>query len=310
MSAPLHDAELSAMVREAVAELPATLGATAPRAARKVDEWMRGLSRTGEPADYFLNRERYPMLLLPWWAARQLGVTDRAFLRDVTASTVSGYYFIRLVDDITDGHATTEPELLPAAAYFHSRFQGAYQAHPALGAPFHDYLQRHWWAGIEAAVRERESPHLTEAGFGAIAMGKLSGAKIPIAAVCHRAGRADALPAWEEACDLMALAEQMLDDVFDWRDDADAERTTFFLSEGHRRRRPDEELLAWVAREGFTWGTDWARDRVTQLAACGRRMGVPELSAYADAREAFVSEHRAALAPGLAALTLLADSMR
>ena len=310
MSAPLYDAELSALVREAVAELPATLARRAPHSAREVDAWMRTLSPTGDPAEYFLNRERYPMLLLPWWAARQLGVTDRAFLRDITLSTVSGYYFIRLVDNITDGHATTEPQLLPAAGYFHSRFQGAYRPHFPEHAPFWEDFERHWWAGIEAATTERMTRTVTEPCFRAIANNKLTAAKIPIAAVCYRAGRPDALAAWEEVCDLMSLAEQMLDDVFDWRDDAEAQRTSFFLSEAERRRRPGEELLVWVAREGFAWGTEHVRGSVAQVAACGRRMLVPELSAYASSREAFIAEHHAYLAPGLADITRFADAMR
>ncbi len=88
--------------------------------------WMRSLS-TAEPADYFTHPEAFPMLLLPWWMEESIsGSADPAFQSEIAYSSVCGYYFVRLLDDLMDGDNPPPAPVLPAMIVLHTEFQQTY----------------------------------------------------------------------------------------------------------------------------------------------------------------------------------------
>src|SRR5690242_8264139 len=106
--------------------LEAELRARAPRLAEHVTAWLRHLF-IDDPARAWIRSRAFPVLQLPRWLAASLAAdSDTRFHADLDYSSINGYYLIRLIDNVMDGDGTVETRLLPAAAFFHSRFQGVY----------------------------------------------------------------------------------------------------------------------------------------------------------------------------------------
>src|SRR5690348_3037394 len=101
------DEEVRQLVIHACARIENELVLSAPFLGELVCGWMSALSPTGKAADYFLQPGSFPLLYLPCWAARSFTVEPyAAFLSDVVYSTINGYYYIRLLDNLMDNHAT------------------------------------------------------------------------------------------------------------------------------------------------------------------------------------------------------------
>ena len=245
----------------------------------------------------------FPSLLLPWWLGKTLEKKpDLRFHSDLVYSTVNGYYYVRLVDNVMDGHAADERELLPAAAFFHSRFQGVYQVYFAPDHAFWKFFTSAWLRSNESVIREVHFDRMDRETFGAVAAKKVCAAQIPLAAVCYRSERPDRLCPWVEFCDLLAHVMQMMDDVFDWHGDASRNITTYFLSQASERKRPEESVAAWVIREGFDWGLATVDGWLSELVGRSRDLGSSELRRYLVKRRTLLREDRRALLEGRRAL--------
>jgi hypothetical protein len=226
-------------------------------------------------------------------------------LADVTRSTISGYYAIRLIDNVMDGEATVEPELLPALNFFHSQFQAAYQPHFAAEHPFWAQFEQFWLGSADVSLRENQLSALDETQFWQLSAQKVSAAKIPVAAVCHRRGRLDAFAPWAALIDRLGGWHQLHNDLFDWQRDAQRGGVTWFLSEAVRRKHPSEPLAGWVAREGFFWGIDTLRQWMAQLQAQAEPLASPPLAGWLRRRETMLAEAVARVTPGLALIARL-----
>ncbi|MBL8057879.1 MAG: hypothetical protein JNK29_14340 [Anaerolineales bacterium] len=311
MSLPFADPALDDLLRGALRRLEAELAAQTPFLAGRVAAWLRALAAGAAPEAYFLNPIGFPLLRLPWWLAEALAARDPEFQADLVFSSVNGYYFIRLLDNVMDGHAAAgERELLPAAALFHTGFQAPYQRWFPAGHPFWTDFQREWFGAAEAAARDASLPEVDAAAFQQWAARKVSAAKIPLAAVAHHAGRPEQLAAWAGFVDAYGAWHQMWNDVFDWSKDLRLGTRTYFLTEAGRRRQPDETPAAWVARTGFAWGVAELEAGLARARGLAEALGSPALLAYLDARGAMLRQSRAALAPGLEALAKLAVAMK
>lgn len=296
----MADPHLSALVAAASRRLQAELEAQAPFMAQHVGAWMRDLSGTDEPADYFLHPVAFPMLSLPWWAEASLGGhPNQEFQADLIYSTINGYYHIRMVDNVMDGDATVEPLLLPALGFFHLRFHGAYQRHFVYPHPFWALFEQIWTNSAEATIHDRHLQALTLEQFETITAQKLCAAAIPVAAVCHRYGRADLIGPWSTLIDRLGRWHQLWNDLFTWRRDVAGGVATYFLAECDRRRQPDEPVGAWIVREGFAWGISVLEDWMAELQASAASLDSPALSAYLDHRIAMVRQQYVAASAGL-----------
>jgi hypothetical protein len=228
----------------------------------------------------------YPMLLLPWWLGGVLD-SDRGnrLQKDIAYSTVSGYYFIRLLDNLMDHEDTTEIKILPVVALFHSEFQRVYHCYFDVSHPFWPEFDRHWYGSVEAATVDAVLEDVDRDRFNSIAAAKTCAAKIPVTAVALFYNRGDLVEPWCGLCDELGRFQQMFDDVSDWQvDQIRNDRATFFLCEGWRCKRQDESLLEWVVREGFDWAAAELGTHMSAIETRARDLKSDDMGSYVAER--------------------------
>jgi hypothetical protein len=129
---------------------------------------------------------------------------------------------------------------------------------------------------------------------------------IPLRALTLGVGASERFHQWEPVVLELARIEQLIDDVVDWQQDAEAGQPNRLVAEAARRAEPGEAPAAWVIRAGYRWGLDTARMRLDRLEPLAVGLGsVPLLGFFAARREAVASLERATAA-GLAQLASLA----
>ncbi|MEO8678881.1 MAG: hypothetical protein ABI665_07535 [Vicinamibacterales bacterium] len=231
--------------------------------------------------------EAFPSLALPHWmtpSAARPG--DSEFLADVAYSTFSGYYAIRLIDNLTDRDGPAElPALLPTAGYFHWRFLQPYLKHFPHGHDFWPEFHRVWSDQANATVEDALEPEITEDTFYQVSSRKFGASKVPLAAVAFRHGMPTHLQAWYEFVDVLGAFVQFMNDFLDWRHDDEHEINTFLQSESRRRRAPGETHAEWFGREGCSWGTDRLRLEMRKVSELGRRLSNDDASRWIAVRE-------------------------
>jgi hypothetical protein len=271
---------------------------------------MRGLWRTGNAADYFLQPDRFPVLKLPWWFERAIRrEPDASFQSELVYSSVNGYYFIRLADDTMDHPSSAETSLLPALAFFHAEFQSVYHSWFPIVHPFWSTFRTHWFGAADAAAQDAALEDVDGTRFVEVSSRKISAAKIPLAAVAHRCKAIDRLAPWSDFCDGLGRFEQFMDDLFDWHDDLARGASTLFLAEGRRRAVPGESFAAWFVREGFEWGVETLQEWVIELRGASAGLGSRDVEEHIASREARLLQRRDQLRPGLRSLGILAAGM-
>ena len=318
-----YEPALRELVVRAFARMDDRLEAAAPTLAGHVQAWRGTLSGTAPPVAYFLHERAFPMLLLPWWieagirdggpggSAGRSGPDspDPAFHADVVYSTLTGYYFVRMIDDLMDRERPPAGEVLPALIFFHTEFQGAYRGHFPDGHPFWATFEAASYASAEAASRDAGLVDIDRERFERISARKISGGKVPIAAVCHRYRRADQLGRWFGFVDLLGCWHQMLNDMLDWNRDLEGGRRTYFLSEASRQS-PTLSTAEWVVSSGLAWGYAELEDRMAELLRAARALDCPPLVAYLEGRRATVAREWQAMTSSLEAITKLARVLR
>jgi hypothetical protein len=278
----------------------------APYLASQVTPWLTQLSGTAHPEDYFKHPDAFPALLLPRWLERAVADTpDHALQSDLVYSTLNGYYYIRLIDNLMDGNATVELKLLPALGFFHTRFQIAYQPYFAANHNFWHLFTRVWFHSADVTSQDANLYDLDAVQFEQVAARKTCAAKIPLAAVAYRYDRPDLIEPWSHFVDRFGAWHQLFNDLFDWHRDAVQPACTYFLSEAERRREPEEPVAAWVAREGFAWAIDKLRAWLAGLKGLATPLQSPDLLTYLDLREKRLNERQKAVEGGLKDLARL-----
>jgi hypothetical protein len=307
----MYDQSVSHMITQAVDRLQSDMEQRVPVAGKYAFQWIQTLSGSDKPEDYFKHPAAFPILLLPWWAETSLGrMPDAPFQADLVYSTMNGYYYIRLIDNLMDDHATTELRFLPILGFFHTNFQRTYHRHFPYDHPFWDFFTQIWFQSGETAIQDAELMEINECQFKQTAAQKSCAAKIPLAAVCYRYDRPDLLQPWSEFVDLFSCWHQMFNDLFDWHRDDQRQNLTFFLSEAARRRDKDEPVAAWVAREGFTWAIDKMEAWMSALHPLAHNLNSPELTTYLNLRQATLLEQKEAVMPGLQVLAKIVAASR
>ena len=308
LSGSLYDPVLSSLIHEALLRCRADMAQNAPFLAERVSEWWNRLSQNHGPEASFKHPGSFPMLLLPWYLARSLRAEpEREFELDVIRSTVNGYYYIRLIDNVMDREATLELQILPAAGFFHLRFAEAYRMYFEHGHPFWTSFDAAFSEAVDATVRDAFLTRIDEAAFREISGRKFAAARIPIAAVCHRYGRPDLLPRWELFLTGLGRWCQMRNDLFDWEKDDRLQHRTYLLSEAELRRTPEEPLVFWLAREGFDWGIETLLQWMSELRACAENLECPQVLAYLRFREEYLERQAEEAREGLRFLARLLE---
>jgi hypothetical protein len=302
----MYDPQLSRIIAKAISRLHTEMTQVAPFMAQHVSQWMENLSGTAQPEDYFKHPLAFPSLLLPWWVEKTFRQSpDLSLQSDLAYSTINGYYYIRLIDNIMDGHATVELKLLPALGFFHTQFQAAYQPYFKHDHPFWDFFTTVWFHSGEAAIKDASLTDIDEAQFEQVAAQKVCAAKIPLAAVCYRHERRDLIEPWARFVDLFGYWHQLFNDLFDWHKDYTRQTQTYFLSEAGRQRHVGEPVAGWVAREGFEWAIEKLQTRMSTLKRLAGDLQSPDLTAYLDTREAMLLKQKGEVAEGLQSIAKL-----
>jgi hypothetical protein len=295
-----------------MARLRAEMDEAAPFMAPKVAAWMAdaGQARV-ESAERFKHPDSYPMLLLPWWLESGLRpAPDLAFQADLVYSTLNGYLFIRMIDNVMDGHATVEPGLLPALGFFHTEFQAPYQRYFPHGHRFWAFFRQVWFASADVTVRDAALAEIDRETFVEVAARKTCAVQIPLAAVGYHLARPDLIGPWSRFAELFGCWHQMLNDLFDWRRDMAHGTQTYFLCEAGRRQAPGESVAGWVVREGFDWGLEILHAWMAELEVLAGSLGRPALAAYLDSRNTMLRERTRQIGAGLQNMRALAAALR
>jgi hypothetical protein len=297
--------------RGSIARMRRRLRSTAPTLAEHVDEWTRSLAGGPRAEDYFLHQQAFPMLLLPWWLEETIrGTPASAFQRELAYSTICGYYFVRLIDDLMDeGHGPAS-EVLPALIFFHTEFQRTYQRYFAGAHPFWTAFVEVSYAAAETASRDASLAVINHRAFLETSARKIAGAKIPIAAICHHYGRPDLLEPWGALVDKLGRWHQMLNDIRGWQRDLRRGRATYFLSEAALRSDPAQSLTEWVVGDGLTWSGAELEAWMDELQAAAGELRSPPLADYLEQRRGALASELDDLRHSAVSVARLAAALR
>ena len=307
----MYDPQLSDLVTAAVARLQTEMAQAAPVMAHHVARWMQYLSGTARPENYFKHPQAFPSLLLPWWLEKTIcDSPDLPFQADLAYSTINGYYAIRLIDNLMDGHATVELKLLPALSFFQTQFQAVYRPYFAADQPFWDSFNTIWFHSAEATLQDATLTDLDARQFEQVSAQKVCAAKIPLAAACYRHSRPDLIEPWSHLVDLLGCWHQLLNDLFGWHRDYACQTRTYFLAEAERRREADEPVAGWVAREGFGWAIGKSYGWMSALKVLADDLHSPELIAYLETRETMLHRQTQEVTAGLETISKIVAGSR
>jgi len=282
----MYPSQFPQIIQDVVSTLMADFEQSAPFMAQQAIPWMHELSGSATPADYFLHPQAFPSLLLPWWCEATYHPTlDLTLQRTLAYSTINGYYYIRLIDDLMDGDTVAEVNLLPTLNFFHTKFLVAYQQYFPATHPFWPAFQQIWYQSGSVSMQDAQLTDLTLLQFKQIAAQKICAAKIPLLAVCYHYQQTEAMETWLTLVDRLGCWHQMLNDLFDWHKDLHHGNSTFFLAEGARCKSEDESLAMWVINSGFEWGVELLNEWLIELQALAKQLNQPELISYLQTRE-------------------------
>lgn len=262
---------LDIVVADAVDALFAEAVARMPKVGPDLVEWCRALAGGASPDRYFLHAKAFPAVHLGDWALEATGGADSALRRDIVRSTVAGYYFVRMVDDVTDDGCSSATRLLPTAGFLHHAFERPYRSWFPHDHPFWSGFADLWARSSEASAVDLSLDAIDETRFVEISAKKVIGALIPVSAVFHARGAADVPAQWTALVELIARYHQLSNDLAGWQADLAAGRNTWFLSRG--RVSNAVTILDWWIDEGLAWAQEqrsaWLRELATQAASSG-----------------------------------------
>ncbi|MBA3531102.1 MAG: hypothetical protein H0T73_04180 [Ardenticatenales bacterium] len=303
----MYSEPLSRILSASMRRLEGEIAQRTPLMAEPVQRWMHSLAGSTHPENYFKHPVAFPMLLLPWWLEESLSPThDERLQGDIIYSTLNGYYYIRLIDNVMDGDSSTDLSLLPAAGFFHTEFQSAYYPYFAADHPFWPYFREVWACSAESAMWDAREAVIDESHFVRVAARKVCAGKIPLAAVCYHYGRPDLIEPCAAFVDRLGCWHQMWNDLFDWNKDLTHQNQSFFLAEAERRRRAEESVAAWVVREGFEWGCTTLQRWMSELQQMALTQKSAPLEHYLQQRAAMIADQQTRVKEGFQRLAKLA----
>jgi hypothetical protein len=270
--------------------------------------WIKSLSGTESPADYFKHPLAFPMLLLPLWMEQTIhSEPDLDFQADLIYSSINGYYFIRMIDNVMDDHSTVEKKLLPLLGFFHLHFHAVYHAYFSCQHPFWPVFRKISMQSAESTLRDATMTDIDLQQFMAVAGRKVSGGEIPLAAVSFHYACPHVYEQWQVFYHRLGCWHQMYNDVFGWVKDWRNQTPSYFLSEGQRRKAPEQSIAAWVIREGFVWGIGTLETWLGELQRLAEKLRSDELVAYLQYRQQLMEEQSPRLARAIESLDRLLD---
>ncbi len=278
---------LERAITSAVHRLEQTLDQHLPLSKSFLKDWLKYLSGTKDAADYYRHMPISPMFWFPWFLEKSFTKTPIPALQaDLVESTVNGYYYIRLIDNLTDHHATVELELLPALGIFHTQFQQPYQKYFDHAHPFWEFFRATWFHSADVTIMDTKSVQPDQKQFIERAAQKICAIKIPLAAVAYVYDRPEDIQPWSQLVDDFGRWHQMNSDLFHWHEDLSQEVPTYFLFEAQSRKTTGESPADWVLREGFQWGLNLLEVWMAGVLEQARKLNNQDLIEYLLYRQA------------------------
>lgn len=282
----MYNQQVKHIIKKSILQLKQEMNATAPFMAKQVTYWLENLAGTTQAENYFLHPKAFPMVLLPWSLEKTCyGKVDIYFQSNLAYSTINGYYYIRLIDNIMDADTDINLMLLPALNFFHTHFQSTYHRYFPANHPFWQDFKRIWCASGELTMRDTALVNINLTQFKQIAAQKVSAIKIPIMAVCYHYHQVDLIPTWFEFVELLGCWHQMINDVFDWHKDLTHHTNTYFLAEAKRYTTSNEGLVNWVMQKGFYWASQILNTWLNELKIMAQHLQSKALVDYLIKRE-------------------------
>jgi len=306
----MDNASPNSRVSAAIEQACSTLQIQAPFLSREVFHWIRQISPDGDPCAHFTHVRMFPILQLPEWLMETLPVKpDMEFQQSLIHSSINGYYYIRLIDDVMDGDRDRKLEvsILPVAGFFCSQFQSFYQVHFPSQHAFWQKFHELWIASCESAAHDASLSTVSWSDFDRFSSRKFAAAGIPLTAACYYYDRLELIAPWVEFTHDFARWSQMVDDVLDWHCDRRDRRATYFLSEGERRKLAGESVDQWVVREGCAWAFEILEQWMGDMRSRAAELGSTGLQAYLGQREVWLQGQKTVMLNGFAAVSGLAD---
>ena len=272
MADPVHRAETDLRTR-----LTDVFGADPP-----VVQWLNTRFDGHGLADVFLAPGAYPVVRMPWWATGDgLSPDDRAAL---AYSSIAGYLFVRIIDDVADGDHLVPAAVLPALGFFHSEFTGVFRRWFRPDHPFWRSFEGWWFATAAATADDLTAGPVDREAFERSAGRKTNAAVIPIAAALHREGRPDAIAAWERCVVAFGRWHQFQNDLEGLAGDQAAGATTWIISTARSQAPPGMSPRAWAWTVGLDWVIDQFDSYADEVLDAAGALGSEDLDAYLEAR--------------------------
>jgi hypothetical protein len=282
----LYDDDFLAVIQGAFSRLDSNIAQPGEYYRSQLSSWVAGVYQTDRPEGAFLSPRSYPMLLMPYYAESSLTVPhDLSFQTDLVYSTVNGYYYIRLIDNLMDRHGKGDFSTLPILNFFHTEFQSPYQAYFSKDHHFWNEFRKFWYHAAEVTMLDARLSEIDHETFIRVCAQKTSAAKIPLAAVFYYHDSLTNLEAWLQFVDLLGCWHQAWNDFFDWVKDTRSGTRTYFLSEANRRKKKHEPVIDWVIREGFDWGAEQLGLWMEEMQLQAQSLECPELDGYLKERQ-------------------------
>jgi hypothetical protein len=297
------DPVFRSLVQRAVLRTLSDLDLHARTLAGEVRKWLGSRCDITRPEEYFTHPQALPFLALPFWLETSLrGVVDLDFQYHLIYASVNGYYFIRMLDDVTDGHDISS-SVLPSLGIFHVNLERSFARCFDEKHSFWEFFRSVWSASAEITSIDLRSQDISERDFMEHSGRKAIGARLPLGAVCYRYGRCDSLPRWLSFFDKLARWNQMRDDFLDWGSDCTAGRTTWLLCEARRGKDAAESVAGWMGRAGVHWATKQLETWMSELIADAQLLRSQQLVEYLRFRSTSFEEQANVIKQSIAAWT-------
>jgi hypothetical protein len=250
------DPVLGEFISNALRRFDANLNAALPRSTPKLREFLR---RVPTRPEHIFDPRSFPIVLLPYWLSpSRERVVDAEFQTDLIYSSISGYYSIRLCDNIADNDSPSElRKLAPCTLYFDNEAIRPYMKYFTANHEFWHSLDKFLVQQAEASAADSFLDDIDEETFASLSSRKFTGTKIPLSAVRFRyQGSETSFEQWVRFVDCLGNFAQFSNDFLDWRHDSMHGITTYVSSESRRRATSEESIATWFVREGFDWGVN------------------------------------------------------
>lgn len=289
----MYDPDISAIIRKAFMGLHDDAKAAGSFLGESITNWIQSVYNIESPEDAFTNPDAFPLFLLPWYAETSLNPElNKDFQYDLIYSTSNGYYYIRFIDNLMDGHSMEDLSILPILSFFSINFHKPYYKYFDNGHPFWKYFNSVWLQSAEASILDAQFKDIDKEFFVEVSARKTCAVKIPVAAVFYYYESPKQINLWEQFINLFGCWHQMWDDIRDFpKDERDANQT-YFLSEANRRKKPDEFVIDWVIREGHDWGMKILDGWMVEMEELVIQLNSPKLIEYINDRRATFSKQK------------------